>query len=46
MTRIGDLAASLWQRLNPSEPSKRHLVAFYVFAILVFALGIWIGHRA
>ncbi len=35
---------SLWDHLNPSEPSPYFLATFFASAMLLFAIAILIGH--
>ncbi|MHA3979429.1 hypothetical protein ACW9UR_17280 [Halovulum sp. GXIMD14794] len=44
MTRITAATATVWDKLNPSEPDTAYLVRFMAVALTVFAIGLGIGH--
>lgn len=46
MTVVTELLKNTWQSLNPREPKPSFLVAFFLCAMVVFALGLLIGQAA
>lgn len=44
MTRLHSAITTLWDFLNPSEPSTLYLAGFLAFAVTTFAVGYLIGH--
>ncbi|WP_154446879.1 hypothetical protein [Halovulum marinum] len=43
MTRLHSAITTLWDYLNPSEPSALYLIGFLAFALAAFAAGLLIG---
>ncbi|WP_380058937.1 hypothetical protein ACFE33_15565 (plasmid) [Falsihalocynthiibacter sp. SS001] len=43
-SRAANAARSVWDALNPEEPSTKYLVIWFAVAITVFAVGFAIGH--
>ncbi|MHA3979428.1 hypothetical protein ACW9UR_17275 [Halovulum sp. GXIMD14794] len=43
MTRLQSAITTLWDFLNPSEPSTLYLAGFLAFALAAFGAGLLIG---
>lgn len=44
MTRLHSAFTTLWDLLNPSEPTTLYLAGFLAFAVATFGAGYMIGH--
>jgi hypothetical protein len=44
MPSIREACVSLWNDLNPPEPTARYLAKFFAVAVVLFAIAFLIGH--
>ena len=44
MRSLQEALASMWETLNPTEPSPKYLAVFMGSAAVLFLLAIWVGH--
>ena len=43
MTSLREALASIWEALNPAEPSAKYLSIFLGTAVILFFLSYWLG---
>lgn len=43
MTSLQEALASIWDALNPVEPSTKYLAIFMGAAVILFFLSYWLG---